>query len=536
MRRMPFFAVFASMVLLIFSCSVKKESGAAGKKAQEQGARPSQTVQVPPAAVFLHYRLPKHHAALKKILEPLTGPSIQFVWPHVESVQSFSAWIFEMPKPVPGKFSAPRFVACLKGKATEWLYTGILSGPDGKTVTFEKDRVVPVAGPQGAHDTYYLMDRGQHACLGSTEALARDAMGWAEPSGWKADAFLKLRMDVSLLSEMFRDEAFAPMLASLKALWSLYRIDPDQAAKLVAAMDALDLELGMNEDVVIRQRYELSWKNPPAFLQKPRTDRIPFTAQTLIDLHFEMNGGRWMGIDVWPFIEAQNPPREDGFAGQLEAFVKALESVDFQLASDGSRVGARVVLSAPGQADFLVAMTRKMLDEAARGEKASVKPVPALGSEQAWEIHPTAETDSDVRDFLKRYAGGLLRLSCRQTENGVISWTLGEFPEAGESRRDPEANARLSFSLIPFFNLFLPFMEEQSHASEPRFVPYPSVEQDPWMLELTLQPERRVISAEGRAPLGAWMRAMQKYPEIFRRIQKSSKDKPASKPKQESDL
>lgn len=514
MRSCIFYIVCATYVFSVVSCSKKNAS---------------QEVQVPKAAIFLHYRLPEHHAALKKAIEPLTGPLIQFVWSHVESVQSFSVWIFEIPPPEPGKITPPKIAACLKGKATEWLYTGMLSRLDGKAVSFEKDQLVPVKGPPGAHDTYYLLDTGHHACLGSTEALAREAMRWPEPAMVAADAFFKMRFDIGLLSEMAKNEAFAPMLESLRTLWLLYQIDANQVAKIMANMEAFELEMGMDTHVTIRQRYELLWKNAPSFLQKPKSDHIPFTKHTLLDVHFEMNSGQWMGFDVWPLIEAQNPPKIDGFSDQLKAFIFALQSVDFQLAAEGTRVGARIVITAPGQADFLLKITQKMFETANRNETLSIKTNP----DNTWEIHPTTVTDTDVRVFLQRYTDGNLRLSYQQTGDRV-TWTLGQWPDA-TTGTSTTSNVSVSFALLPFFNLFLPIMQENTNA-DVAFVPYPLVEQDPWTLHILLQPERKAIVAQGTTPLGAWLRAKQKYPAIFQYFQKKNQDTGTGKTKPESDL
>ncbi len=534
MRLRLWFPVFLAWFFLVPSACTKKKPDRK-KEGAAQAAHTPDAAPVPPAALAFHYRLPGHHLALKKAIEPLAGPSIQFIWPHVESVQALSAWIFELPRPEPGKFTPPRFVVCLRGKATEWLYAGTLIKPEGGAVTFEKGKIVPVRGVRGAHDTYYLLDEGQHACLGSAETLVRDAMKWPAP-GMKADGFLKAQVDIALLAEMARREEFAPLLASMRALWSLYRIDPDQVGRLVADMQALDMEMGMSAEVDLRVRYELSWKNPPSFLKKPVAGRIPLTARSLLDFHFELDQGRWMGIDVWPLIEAQNPPNEGGFADKLKAFVQAVQGVDFQLAEGaGEQLAVRFVVTAPGQADFLFDMTRQVLEEFRKDETASVKAVSSQAGEEVWEVQPTAATDADVREFVNRYAGGKLAVSCRREGDAVV-WTLGQWDAGAAPLPVPDANVRLSFSLLPFFNRFLPFVQARENAPEPRFVPYPSVERDPWTAFLTLHPERKAISAEGSMPLGAWLRGMQKHPEIIKYLQGSRKSEPPSKAKPASDL
>jgi hypothetical protein len=503
-------ALFASLVAPACSKPPDKED-----KDSRAGRKMVRQVKMPASMLQLHYRLPPRSGELKTALTPLAGPAVAMVWPHLEGLRSFSAWVFEPPTPTPGQMTPPKFVMCLSGKATDWLYVANLQSPEGAPVSFQKDRMQKIRGPEGSHPVYFLQDRGGHACLGSTEALARDALDWVQPE-FPADGLLRIQGNVPQLFSLGAQKDFASALDSMMALSGVTDKQLQEFKQFFAGMETFSLDVDLGPQLASLVRLEMTWKDAPGFFAAPGKSRIPFTDRTVADLHLEFDGGRWMGMELWPLFEQETSAE---LRPQVQKFLADLRSIDFQVAMvDGGRLASRVELRAEGQEAFLMEAAGKLMKAAAEEDKYSVKELEKSADVLAWEATPTAAEDASTRLVVNRLFGGAFRLESRKVPGGVV-WTGGAWPE-GKPAPLVDDNQRVVFAMLPFFNLVLPVIEEVNGVPEPRFQSFPSVPQDPWRLSVRFDPAKKAMTIETALPVGAWLRSVKDYPGILERMQK----------------
>ena len=514
--------ILSTLMIVFLGLTACAKPKAEKKEPQADPGNVITKVAMPPIMLQVFYRLPGQHAALKKALEPVTGPAIGFVWPHVESVQSLSVWVFEPPVSTPGKFTPPRFVTCIKGKATDWLYLAQLQSPEGKPIEFVKDSMQRIRGPEGSHPVYYLQDRGQFACLGSTEALASDAFGWPDPA-LPAGGFAMVHGHVPSLFSLSGQQDFTTAVDSLMALSGVTQQQMAKVRELFASLEDITLTFDLSPGLEWLSRLDLVWKQTPEFFHTPKKSRIPFSEHTLADLHLEFRDGRWMGIELWPLFE-----KETGLdlREQVKKFINDLQAIDFQLVrQDEGRLAARVVIDAPSQDEFLHGRMGELMKKLPEKDKFSVKSLPASPEVSVWEAAPTAAEDADVRSVVNQFFGGAVRVESSRSP-GAIVWTFGQWPESGAPVAMPDDNQRAVWAMLPFFNMALPIIEEQDKSPQPRYTPYPTVPQDPWRISARFDTSKKALQLEGSMPLGAWLTSFKVHPELLKRMQNLNKPAP----------
>ncbi len=516
MKNTGIVAIFLTVLALGPGCSKapaeKKE--ASGKPSGSDPGNVLRKVEMPKVMVQLHYRLPAQSDKLKAALAPLAGPTLPLIWPHLESVKSLSMWVFEPPASTPGTFTPPRFVLCLKGKATDWLYLGSLQTPDDKAISFVKDQMQSIRGPEGSHPVYYLLDRGAWACLGSTEALARDAFGWTAPKG-SADGVVLLQGHVPSLFSMSAQKDFATAVDSLMALSGVTALQMAKVRELFASLEEVQLTFDLNQGLEWLTRLDLVWKESPGFFHAAQKSRIPFSERTLIDLHLEFREGKWMGVELWPLFQNEAGPDS---RDKVQAFLGRLKAIDLQLVrQDEGRMAGRIVIDAPGQETFLLEAMEKLVAKLPEKDKYGVRSVEKTADAAIWEAVPTAAEDADVRGVVNTFFGGTMRIESRRSSDAV-TWTFGQWPEAAPIATTDD-NQRAVWAMLPFFNLVLPYVEEQKQAPPPRYTPYPSVPQDPWRVSARFDAPKKALVLEGSFPLGAWLLSAKEHPEILKRME-----------------
>ncbi len=519
--RFPLMFLVAALFAALLAPACSKPPAEKEDKDSRAGRKMVRQVKMPASMLQVHYRLPPRSGELKDALTPLAGPAVAMVWPHLEGLRSFSAWVFEPPTPTPGQMTPPKFVMCLSGKATDWLYVANLQSPEGAPVSFQKDKMQKIRGPEGSHPVYFLQDRGGQACLGSTEALARDALDWVQPE-YPADGLLRIQGNVPQLFSMGQQKDFATALDSMMALSGVSDKQLQEFKQLFAGMETFSLDVDLGPKLASLVRLEMVWKDAPGFFAAPGKSRLPFTERTVADLHLEFDAGRWMGMDLWTVFEKET---SEELRPKVQKFLNDLRSIDFQVAMvDGGRLAGRVEIRADGQEAFLMEAAEKLMKGAAGDEKYSVKELQKAGDVHTWEATPTAAEDADNRLVVNRLFGGALRFESRRAEGSVV-WTLGAWPE-GTPAPLVDDNQRAVFAMLPFFNVVLPVIEEVNAVPEPRYKPYPTVPQDPWRLSVRFDPPKKAMTIETALPVGAWLRSVKDHPGILERMQKLDKAAP----------
>jgi len=522
--------IFATMSILALLLSVscgkppKEKDSAAGPGSGPGSGKVATRAVRPRAMLELHYRIPARLDELKKELTAVAGPAVGLIWPHLESLKGFSAWVFEPPDPTPGKLATPKFVLCITGKATDWLYLAQLQSPEGAPVAFVKDQVQKIKGPEGAHPVYFLLDKGGAACLGSTEALARDAHDWSAPA-LPSDGVVLLLGHVPSLFSLGAQQDFAAAMESMMALSGVTAKQLQEFKALFAGMEETRLQIDLGADLASLVRLDFVWKEAPAFFAAPGKSRLPFTGRTLFDLHLEFAGGRWMGIDLWPLFEAETAA---DLREKVKKFLTDLRSIDVQIAlGDGGRIAHRIDLRADGQEAFLMEAAGKLQAGAGESDQFSVREVSRTDDLLVWEATPTAAAapNSDYRLIVERLFGGVYRFESRREKGGVV-WTGGTWPEAPAFDM-PADNLRAVISLLPMVNLVLPLIEEKRQTPPPRFTPYPSVPPDPWRVSLRLDPAKKTMTIETSLPYGPWLRSMKTHPALLERLNQLQSPAPA---------